>query len=174
MNCQSVSMWGKPEEMTTPTATTEYRQSEEMNEGRKRKRTTILPTGEDRNAENRHFRCKERTEANKKCQPWPNPRPAAEEDAQQKDQERKHTTWEDIGLVEYNTHTTNWECRFGHCQQEMDTEKRRTIEGTKNIRNVTLGGYIKNCHSRTETGLPFARKINHAHRDSATKRKPQC
>ena len=36
---------------------------------------------------------------------------------------RKYTTWESIGLVEYNPQTTKWECRFEHCQREMIKER---------------------------------------------------
>ena len=45
------------------------------------------------------------------------------DDDHQQDHKRKYTTWEDIGLVEYNQQTEKWEFRFEHCQLEMVTER---------------------------------------------------
>ena len=43
-----------------------------------------------------------------------------EEDANR----RERTSWEKIGLVEYNERTEKWECRIDDCQEEMNTARK--------------------------------------------------
>ena len=59
-----------------------------------------------------------------KCQPGPRTQRVEAEDEDCKMTTRKHTTWEDIGLTEYNSKTMTWECRIGDCDAKMETTKR--------------------------------------------------
>ena len=56
------------------------------------------------------------------------PGPCANQDGEnaengQDETTRKHTAWEDIGIVEYNPKATEWECRFEDCNSKMATER---------------------------------------------------
>ena len=97
-----------------------------------------------------------------------------EDDKQKKDLRRKHTSWGDIGLEEYNPQKTKSGCRFEHCQLEMITERQTRYRRNKNIQNATLGDQKSNSIPIPKRDLLLERQITHSYRIGAASRKSRC
>ena len=104
------------------------------------------------------------------CQPRQQTKKAEENKAPEHFPRRKHATWGDIGIAEYNPQATKWECRFEHCQQEMDTEK-NTLSQEQKVRNRTLGNTLRSRMPVLQQDIQCVGRIIHTYRTSASEMK---
>ena len=107
-------------------------------ESRNRNRTETAPTRTSQREEKHQRRGQTPTEEGKIFQPWPTSKETeTRKDAEQEqDQKRKHATWADVGLIDYNPQTARWECRLEHYRQEMATSKSTYRHRKRNARNI--------------------------------------
>ena len=112
---QETSQAQKQKEQTPATENLQPR--EEKRGGGHHRGTETAPTSTSHHTAERQRRRQTPTEGDQTCHPRLTARKEEKEKTLNANMtKRKHTTWEDVGLIEYNPQTARWECRFGHCR----------------------------------------------------------
>ena len=128
--------------MMTPTESADSQPSEDQDASRKRSRNLLTETCQ-RKAKRPCTR-EETNDADETSQPRQQTEKTNGSTEKEQGPRRRNIAWEDIGLRGYNPQPTKWECRFGHIQQEMDTERLTPYHRNKLHPEHSLGKKARN------------------------------